>query len=98
MAKKGQYKKNATADSVRQRKYNSTDKAKKERAARNQARRVAIKDGSARKGDGRDVDHKVPLRSGGSNSKSNTRVVDRGANRARNGSRPGVGGKTKRTA
>ena len=39
MAKKGQYKANATADSVRQRKYNSSEEQKTRRAQRNAARR-----------------------------------------------------------
>lgn len=33
----------------------------------------------------KDIDHKKPLRSGGSNAKSNTRVRSRSANRADNG-------------
>lgn len=49
---------------------------------RNAARREAIKEGSAHKGDGKDVDHKVPLSKGGSNSKSNTRVVPASQNRS----------------
>lgn len=54
MAKKGEYKKGATADSVRQRKYNSSSEQKKNRASRNAARRAAEKAGKVRKGDGRD--------------------------------------------
>lgn len=51
------------------------------RVARNKARRHAIADGKAAVGDGKDVDHKVPLRKGGSTADSNTRVVDKSANR-----------------
>ena len=47
------------------------------RAARNKARA----DHGLKKGDGNEVDHKVPLSKGGSNSKSNTRVVSRATNR-----------------
>lgn len=96
MPAKGQYKAGAKKRSVQQRKYNSKPKSKKDRAARNKVRRAANASGRTRKGDGKDIDHKKPLRSGGSNSKSNTRVVSKTKNRARNGSRPGVGGKKKR--
>ena len=56
--------------------YHGTEEQKKKRAQRNAARREAIKDGRAKKGDGKDVDHKKPIREGGTNAKSNTRVVD----------------------
>lgn len=62
--------------------YNSTDEMKKKRAKNNAARAELMKDGRVRKGDGKDVDHKVPLRSGGGNSKSNLRVVSKSVNRA----------------
>jgi hypothetical protein len=58
------------------REYHGTEEQKKNRAQRNAARREAIKDGRASKGDGTDVDHKKPIRSGGSNAKSNTQVID----------------------
>jgi hypothetical protein len=61
--------------------YESTPEQKKKRAMRNQARREAIKDGKVTKGDGKDVDHKKMLDSGGTNSKSNLRVVDETTNR-----------------
>ena len=54
----------------------------KNRAKRNKARAEAVKDGRASKGDGKDVDHKKPLSKGGSNTKSNTRVVDKSTNRS----------------
>ena len=85
MARKGEYKRSATADSVRQRKYNSQPEQKANRAARNQARREAEKKGAVRKGDGKDVDHKRQLMQGGSTAKSNRRVVSRSANRSRGG-------------
>ena len=47
------------------------------RAERNAARREA----GLKKGDSREVDHIKPLSKGGSNSKSNTRVVSRATNR-----------------
>ena len=90
MPKAGQYKKSAKKDSVRQRKYNSTEEQKKNRASRNKARREAERDGRVSKGDGKDVDHKTPLRKGGSSAKSNTRVRSKTANRADNGSKKGM--------
>lgn len=59
--------------------YHSSPEAKKQRAARNAARR---KSGLA-KGDPREVDHKKPLGKGGGNAKSNTRIVSRKVNRAK---------------
>lgn len=62
--------------------HHSSDAAKKDRAARNKAARA--------KGEpGKDVDHKKPLRAGGSKELSNTRVRSRTANRSDNGHKPG---------
>lgn len=94
MARKGEHKQNASKRSKQQRAYNSSPKAKKDRAKRNNARRQALRDGRVKKGDGKDIDHKKPLRSGGSNSKSNTRVRGKSSNRADNG---GTGGRKRRT-
>jgi 5-methylcytosine-specific restriction endonuclease McrA len=52
-----------------------------DRVARNKARREAIKEGKVKVGDSKEIDHKVPLSKGGSNAKSNTRVVSRTENR-----------------
>ena len=90
MAKKGETKANAKPASVQKRAYNSTEKSKKERAARNKVRRAALKKGTVKKGDGKDIDHKKPLRKGGSTAKSNTRVRSAKANRADNGSYTGM--------
>lgn len=57
----------------------------KKRAKRVTARRMAEREGKVHKGDGKDIDHKKPLRNGGSNSKKNLRVRDRSENRADNG-------------
>lgn len=62
--------------------YQGTPEQKKNRAARNAARREAEQDGLVRKGDGKDVDHKQPLSKGGSNDKSNLRVVPKSDNRS----------------
>lgn len=96
MAKKGETKANAKPASVQKRAYNSTDKSKKERAARNKVRRQALKKGTVTKGDKKDIDHKNPLRKGGSTEKSNTRVRSSKANRADNGSYSGMTRKGKR--
>lgn len=82
MPKKGEYKKGAKADSVRQREYNSRPEQKKNRAARNAARRQAMKDGKVRKGDGKDVDHKNM--NPRDNRKSNLQVMHKSKNRAKN--------------
>ena len=63
-------------------KYHSQPEQKKNRAARNAARADATKAGRVRKGDGKDVDHKVPLSKGGSTASSNTRVVKASTNRS----------------
>lgn len=56
----------------------------KKRAERVKARRMMEKTGAVTKGDGKDVDHKKPLRSGGTTTKSNLRVRSRSANRSDN--------------
>ena len=63
-------------------KYHASKKAKKQRAARNKARREAEKEGKVKKGDDKEVDHKKPLSKGGSNAKSNRRVISRKKNRS----------------
>lgn len=61
--------------------YNARPEQKKKRAMRNAARRKLMREGKVHKGDGKDVDHKVPLERGGSNSESNLRVVSKERNR-----------------
>ena len=63
-------------------KYHASTKAKKQRAMRNKARADAMKDGTVKKGDGKEVDHIKPLSKGGTNAKSNRRVVSRKTNRS----------------
>ena len=82
MPRKGEFSKNATADSKRQRKYNSSEEQKKNRASRNAARAEAAKAGKVRKGDGKDVDHKNMNPK--DNRKSNLQVMDKSKNRAKN--------------
>lgn len=59
--------------------YHSKPKQRKNRSLRNQARRKM----GLKVGDPREVDHKKPLSKGGSNSKSNLRVVSRKTNRTK---------------
>lgn len=61
--------------------YHSKPEQKKNRAKRNAARKKLEREGRVKKGDGKDVDHKRKLRSGGSNNDSNLRVRDRHSNR-----------------
>ena len=82
MPKKGEFKKNATADSIRQRAYNSKPSSKKDRASRNAARSEAMKDGKVHKGDGKDIDHKDS--NPRNNKKGNTQVMSASKNRALN--------------
>ena len=63
-------------------KYHGTPKAKKQRAARNKARREAESRGAVSKGDGKEVHHKRALSNGGSNDPSNQQVVSRKVNRS----------------
>jgi len=52
------------------------------RSDRNQARAAMVKAGKAHKGDGKDVDHRVPISKGGTNSQSNLRVQTKSENRS----------------
>lgn len=61
------------------REYHSKPEQKKNRAKRNEARRKM----GLKIGDPREVDHKKPLSKGGSNSKSNLRIVSRKTNRSK---------------
>jgi hypothetical protein len=80
--KKNQFKKTATKDSIRQRKFNSSDEQKKRRAERNSSRAKMVQAGKARKGDGKDVDHRD--HNTGNKSAGNLSIMSRSANRAKN--------------
>ena len=60
--------------------YKSKPEQIKLRVARNKARRQAIKDGRVSKGDGKEIDHVIPLSKGGSNTKANTRIRTKSQN------------------
>lgn len=59
-------------------KYQSSEKAKKDRASRNAARRSALKSGLVHKGDSKEVHHTNGVR-----DNSSTRVISRTANRSK---------------
>lgn len=61
--------------------YQGTEEQKKKRAMRNAARRKAIREGKAKKGDGKDVAHVVALDKGGTN-KTGVRIESRSTNRS----------------
>jgi ribosomal protein S5 len=54
----------------------------KDRAERNKARSILEKDGTVRKGDGKDVDHKKAISKGGTTTKSNLQPVKASTNRS----------------
>lgn len=56
----------------------------KKTAERVKARRMMVKAGKAAKGDGKDVDHVKPIRSGGTTTINNLRMRSRGSNRSDN--------------
>lgn len=74
--------KNGRRDYQAEKKWDHENGRIKERAQRNAARAAAIEAGLAKKGDGKDVDHRRPISKGGGNSSSNLRVVSRGSNRS----------------
>lgn len=61
--------------------YNARPEQVKKRMERNRARAKLMKEGVVKKGDGKDVDHKVPLDRGGTNARSNLRVTSKTQNR-----------------
>jgi hypothetical protein len=62
--------------------YNAQPDKIRKRSMNKAARRQLEKEGLVRPNDGKDVDHKKPLRSGGTNARSNLRAMDRSKNRA----------------
>ena len=83
------YEKYARDYKMEYRNYHGKKKQRKERAARTKAREEMIKKGRVKKGDGKDIDHKVPLRNGGSKGLNNLRVRDKSKNRSDNGHKKG---------
>jgi len=62
--------------------YHGKPEQVKKREMRNDARREAVKQGRAHKGDGMDVDHIRPIVKGGGNTSGNTRVAPKSKNRS----------------
>lgn len=82
MARKGEFKKNATADSIRQREYNSSPEQKKRRAERNASRREVVKKVGKAAAKGKDVDHAD--HNTANKSSSNLKLMSVSKNRAKN--------------
>jgi hypothetical protein len=61
--------------------YNSRPEMIRRRGENNKARAMLMKEGKVRKGDGKDVDHKKMLDKGGTNHRSNLRVLPASRNR-----------------
>lgn len=74
--------------------WDGTEEGKAKRAARNSARRSAIRSGRAHKGDGKDIDHVRGVSAG--NSSSNLRVMSASGNRGRSQGPRKRGSKRKR--
>lgn len=64
-----------------QRAYNARPEETKKRSANDRARDLAVKEGRAKVGDGKDIAHKKSLENGGSNDPSNLEVQSRKKNR-----------------
>ena len=62
--------------------YNSKPEQIANRSERTTARRQSNAAGTTSKGDGTNLDHKVPLSKGGSSAKSNLRVVSESTNKS----------------
>ena len=73
--------KSSPAKLAYQKKYNARPDIVNRREDNNLARAQMMRAGKVKKGDGKDVDHKKPLRSGGTNARSNLRVQPKSVNR-----------------
>lgn len=62
--------------------YDSKPEVKHKRAERNKARRIMMREGRVHKGDGKDVDHRIPLSRGGTTVRTNLRVQTAHNNRS----------------
>lgn len=66
------------------REYHAKPEQKRNRAKRNAARRLMEEELGKAAIKGKDIDHKMPLSKGGSNARSNLRVMSVRQNRGRN--------------
>ena len=94
MPKKGEFKAGATADSIRQRKFNSSVVQKKRRAERNASRAEVVKKVGKAAVKGKDVDHISHNTS--DKSAKNLRLVSIKTNRAANQHDPRLKNKKKK--
>jgi len=62
--------------------YNSRPEQKKNRAARNKARRIMVAAGKAKKGDGKDVGHVKAISKGGLSQMYNLQMQSKAKNRS----------------
>lgn len=71
------FQKNGKRDYDREANWEKTKKRSrlKDRVQRVQARREALREGIVKKHDGKHLDHKTPISKGGTNARSNLRVV-----------------------
>ena len=79
-----------------QKAYNARPENVNKREKNNAARQAALKSGAAKKGDNTNVDHIKMLDQGGTNAKSNLRVVAESANKGWRKKHPGVYGSGKK--
>jgi len=92
-------------DYKKENEYKSKPDQIKKRVLRNKARRQAIREGKAKVGDGTSVEHKKPLSKGGTNKKSNLKIVsfadnssfDRNSDKSVRKNTPGIYRKNKKT-
>jgi len=94
-AKKRVHNKSTGRDYSYDKDYAARPEQKKRRAQRNKARRAALRSGTVKKGDGKDIDHGAPSKSG-SLAKRKTRVMSSSKNRAKNGHSKGERGTRRR--
>lgn len=77
------YMKDGKRDYAREDKWDANHPGRaQDREERHKARAMAVSEGKAHKGDGKDVDHKTPLSKGGKTVDSNLRVVSAAENRS----------------
>lgn len=73
--------------------YNKIPSVQAKRVVNNRVRRQALANGSAKVGDGTNVDHIIPLDKGGAASKGNTRLINEKFNKGWRKRQPEMYGK-----